>query len=350
MYTKSGYAEAIKQISGKVVGIAYIFENEKAPGFGHYSVWKADIIAYWLQAIQDLGCMPLLFDVRTFVEKAMNHTLPHVDCLINLNAGSTELSPMALVPSTCSFLGIPCIPCDAMTIVVGENKQLSNVVAVHSKLKIPQIMSNVEDSGIFRPLNFGSSIGVRRNAAIQQGTPGIYQEFIHGFDITTPLVYNPLKGEMDFFPTIAYIPDSGSNEWFFGENEKHTKSSYTRVITTNIDQGYYSAVKSLVESIGVNTFCRIDARVATASSINSEVVHSTPISTDNTYFIEINPMPTIRDYNSFGYSFSQINDHCMCSDMLNVFAGHIAKPTVHSLLLANSMISQLQPRAKEERI
>ena len=277
MYTAASYSESLKQIAGKVVAIVYIFEKEDAEGFHHYSVWKGDIIAHWLQAIQDIGCMPLLFDVRTFVEKAMNRSLPHIDCLINLNAGSTELSPMALVPSTCSFLGIPCIPCDAMTIVVGENKELSNILAAHSAMKTPRSLKPDEDGGIFRPLNFGSSIGVRRGPQTMQNQPGLYQEFINGFDITTPLVYNPLKGEMDFFPTIAYVPDSSSNNWYFGENEKHTKSSYARIITSNIDKRYYDVVKSLVDSIGINTFCRIDARVSLSSPINYESVRQTQI-------------------------------------------------------------------------
>lgn len=76
-------------------------------------------------AIEDLRCHLLIIDVRTFVEKAMNKTLPHIDYVLNMNFGTFDLSAMALIPSTYSVLGIPCIPCSANTIIEGENKLFS---------------------------------------------------------------------------------------------------------------------------------------------------------------------------------------------------------------------------------
>jgi len=72
-------------IIGKTVGVIYTFEGEKAPGFKHYHIWQSDIISKWLLAIQDLKCRPLIFDVRTFVEKAISNQLPHLDFVLNLN-------------------------------------------------------------------------------------------------------------------------------------------------------------------------------------------------------------------------------------------------------------------------
>ena len=123
------FQNSLDRIKGLTVAIVYIFEGEQAAGFAHYHIWKGDIISKWLNAIANVGCRPFILDVRTFVEKAFSNTLPHIDFVINLNCGSTDLDPMAIVPSTCAFLGIPCIPCGSFSILAGENKYHSNLLA-----------------------------------------------------------------------------------------------------------------------------------------------------------------------------------------------------------------------------
>ena len=104
MNTTKNELKNYEKLKGKNVAVVYIFEGETAPGFDHYHVWEGDIIASWLKAIKSLHCLPYILDVRTFVEKGLSGTLPHIDYVINLNCGSKELSPMGLVPSTCAFL------------------------------------------------------------------------------------------------------------------------------------------------------------------------------------------------------------------------------------------------------
>ena len=130
MNNNTYYKNQLEELKGKTIAIVYIFEGEDAPGFNHYWVWKSDIISGWLNAVQELECVPFILDVRTFVQKAMNHTLPHIDFVVNLNCGSYDLSSMSLVPSTCSFLSIPCIPCNAAAIILSENKKVSNLLAI----------------------------------------------------------------------------------------------------------------------------------------------------------------------------------------------------------------------------
>ena len=64
--TEHQYAEKLENLKGKAIGIVYIFENEEAPGFKHYHIWKSDIISKWMQAIQNIHCIPYILDVRTF--------------------------------------------------------------------------------------------------------------------------------------------------------------------------------------------------------------------------------------------------------------------------------------------
>ena len=105
---------------------------------------------------------------------------------------------MGIVPSVCGFLKIPCIPCDTVAIVSGENKDMANHIAKATGINVPKYLSENDKNGIFRPLNFGSSVGVKRGA-YSHTQKGIYQEFICGYDITTPMVYNPISGEFDIF-------------------------------------------------------------------------------------------------------------------------------------------------------
>lgn len=331
-------------IRGKTVAVVYIFEGEDAPGFSHYHIWKSDVISGWLNAIQLLDCRPFILDVRTFVEKALSNTLPHIDFVINLNCGSTELSPMGLVPSTCAFLGIPCIPCDTTGVVVGENKKLSNMIASYIGLSVPREIDNKAEDGLYRPLNYGSSFGVRHGPYGVEDENGLFQEFIPGFDITTPYVYNPLTGQMNSLPTILYIPTSGSTQWFFGEQEKEQHSGYTREIIHGISPELDNLYQDLIRAFNVGTYCRIDARIRGTDGCAYQKFLDSPLSSENLYFIEINNMPTVRGDNSFVFSFNSICDKDHVFEYLSAQKRICGAISPNSFLLSSAMLSHLKAK------
>lgn len=328
----------LKTLQGKTIAVIYIFEGENAPGFNHYHVWESDIISQWLLAIQSLKCIPLILDVRTFIDKAISNTLPPIDYAINLNCGSCELSPMALVPSMCSFLHIPCIPCDAVAILAGENKRMSNLLAQATGINIPKILETSSPDTIFRPLNLGSSIGVKRGTHEETTTEGIYQEFIPGYDITTPIVYNPMHNEMDFLPTVMYKANDDSVEWFLGEENKLTREGFTRHTIPSLSEELKAKYKALVYNMSINTFCRIDARIKCQAPADLHRILEHPLSAKDVYFIEINPMPTVWTNNAFSHSFDNITEvnsfyPYLCE--LDKFVGNI---TVYNFLLSIAML------------
>ena len=327
------YKDDLHRVMGKTIAIVYIFEGEDAPGFAHYDIWKSDIVGQWMQAAQQLKCLPLVMDVRTFVEKSIQRTLPKVDYVLNLNAGSIILSSMALVPSMASFNNIPCIPCDAGAIIAGENKHISNALAKSCNLLVPKEISRTDLSGIYRPQNFGSSIGVHRGYS-GSSIDGLYQEFIRGYDITTPIMYNPLSDSLDILPTIIYLPESGDCEWYFGENEKKKKAGYQRKIICIDDPELRRLFIKLAQHLPVKTFCRIDARVAAECISNGYHVTA-----KNTYFIEINPMPTIRHDNSFGFSYGAIEPGSPFQNCLDTHKSIVGDDSPYSFLLACSMVA-----------
>lgn len=329
----------LKKIIGKTIAIVYIFEGESAPGFEHYHIWKSDVISEWLKAIQELKGLPFILDVRTFVEKAIANTLPCIDYVINLNCGSCELSSMGLIPSLCSFLGIPCIPCDTVSIITGENKKVSNFIAKAIGLNVPKNFTPQNTNGIYRPLNFGSSFGVKRVDSIDCSNTGIYQEFIYGYDVTTPFIFNPITQKMEPLPTIIYLPDNDDKKWFFDENAKKTKSGYKRHIITEIEQNLIAQYQSLIECLSIKTFCRIDARVKCNVDEKIENIADYKLKEQSTYFVEINSMPTIHEGNSFDFSYNAISSEHSIYPFMVLLKDNVPTMSAHSLLLACSILA-----------
>lgn len=347
MYSEKKYLEELQMIQGKTIALVYIFEGEDAPGFKHYHIWKSDIISLWMNAIQSLKCMPLLLDVRTFSEKAINRTLPPIDFVINLNCGSYELSSMGLVPSICSFIGVPCIPCNTFSIVSGENKQLSNIVAESCGLLIPKILSQSSSTSIYRPLNFGSSFGIKRGANVINEHGGFFQEFINGYDITTPLCYNPLTENMEVLPTVIYQPKSGDSSCFF-ENNDNPFEAYNQKLSTHLSDVIVEKYVSLCNKLDINSYCRIDARIKADSLTELDTIINRGIALENVYFLEINPMPTIGFNNAYPTSFEALtNEHPLykCVQMQKKLFGSVS---THSFLLTTSMIRFFRAKYKNK--
>ena len=325
----------LNNIMGKTIAIVYVFEGDNSSGFNHFYVWKSKVIAKWMEAVQDLKCMPLILDVRTFADKAINHTLPHIDYVINLNSGIYSLSSMALVPSLCSSIGVPCIPCDAITIVTGEEKNISNYIAMGIGLKVPEYLPEYNSDGIFRPINLGNSMGVILGH-VPEGQKGIYQQFISGYDITTPIVYNPCTKQMNVMPTVVFYPEKEDPHWYYSEQLKHAQSGYV-FKTVCIDEKTKRKYLELVNTMGIKTFCRIDARVKQFRETNGEMYAAF----DNTFFVEINVMPTVRENNSFHYSYSSISSNDSLTLYISELKNVVKNPTLNCFLLSSSMMAYI---------
>ena len=333
------YKNRLMNIKGKTIALVYIFEGETAKGFGHYHVWKSKIISRWLNAIEDLECLPFIMDVRTFVYKAMNNTLPQIDFVLNLNCGSIELSTMSLVPSVCSFLSVPCIPCNASTILMGENKKTSNMIAIANKLNVPINISQPNENAILRPLNLGSSVGVRKGIHVNIKNDELYQEFIPGYDVTFPIMYNPIKYELDFLPGVLYLPNSRNPNWFFGENEKNGTNDYKNYPLYYISDDAKKKLISFANSFPIETFCRIDVRVKSNEKLLSEQICKSTIRFEDIYFVEINPMPTVKLGNAFDLSFGYINDKNDFLSCVNIHNNIFPNTNINSFLLSSSILA-----------
>lgn len=335
--TIENFKKKLFNIKGKTIAVVYIFEGDTNSGFGHFFIWKGKILTEWINVIEEMHCLPLILDVRTFIDKAINRTLPHIDYVLNMNSGTNDLSVMALVPSMCCSINVPCIPCNAVTIVTGENKYLSNLIAKGIGIQVPKELNSDDENGIFRPINLGNSLGVKRGLG-SESVNGIYQEFILGYDITTPIAYNPLTQKMELLPTVMYLANNKSMDWFNGEDEKRTRTGYQFKLV-QLDQIIEKKYIKLVQALGIQTFCRIDARVKCIDGMyhgdNSIVSYS------DVYFVEVNVMPTIREKNNFCYSFESINENSSFYPCIKVLEEEFNSVNTNKFLLTISMLSYL---------
>lgn len=327
-------------LKGKTIAIVYIFEKEDAEGFGHFLIWKDQILTGWLNAIYELECMPYIIDVRTFMQKASNYSLPHLDYVINLNSGCNELSTMGLVPSICSFLNVPCIPCDATAILSSENKKISNYIALGTKLQTPEFLGNNQNYGIYRPINLGNSIGIQKKHFANFNSEGIYQEFIPGYDITIPVAYNFLSDEIDILPPTLYYPKSLDPNWIFDEKTKEKDEGLIRLQFSDIERNAKQEILNFFKIFGIKTYGRIDVRMKCDKTLSGDVV-SNPLSLKDCYFLEINSMPTIEQYDGFDLAFKAIvsNKNHSFYNCVNAYINNVSHPTINGFLLACSMFA-----------
>ena len=213
-----GVNEPVCKFTGKIIAIVYTFTGDFSKS-KYYDAWKADVLSDWIRGVYDIKCTPLVMDFETFAFKAFNNTLPKINYVINLNNGSVDLSSLGLLPSICSYLNIPCIPNNSEILTIGENKFVSNCLAQNAGLSIPKYIDNDSDTGIIRPIGYGSSKGIHRGN-VKNNIRDLCQEFIPGFDMTISFMYNPIKERLCFVSSLMYLPNSLDINWYLGEKEK----------------------------------------------------------------------------------------------------------------------------------
>lgn len=328
--------EQLKKIRSKSIAVVYTYKNETAIGFEHYDYWSMNVISDWAKAIEEISCIPYIVDVRTFGDKALNNTLPPIDLVVNLNAGNYDLSTLGLVPSICGFLSIPCIPCETSPAVTGENKRLSNLIAKALFLNVPEECSSENRFGIFRPLNLGSSKGIIRGKIGEES--GIYQEFINGFDMTTPILYNPLSGNLEILPSISYLSNTNTTNWFLNADEKATIKNYIKK-PIQIDSKTQETYLALAKAFGVKTFCRIDARIKCNTIEERDQIVNQIVPNDRVFFLEINTMPTISEKINFCNAIESINEESSFHESYSEYKEVVSNPSTVGFILFCSILA-----------
>ena len=336
---EKNYLEQLNNIKGKTIGIVYIYEDPESLTRRHYDAWEGDVLSNWIHAVYELRGLPLVMDVETFVTKMANNSLPPLDYVVNLSNGFFDLPSLGLVPSLCSYNSISCIPCSSELLLMGENKPISNLIASNYGFQTPKRLFGETETSITRPYNLGSSKGVYRGRSSQINKSKTFiQEFIPGFDTTIPVLYNPLDNDFTVLPAVGYLPSDMNPQWFLGERQKATHSEYKKC-TVSINDSVKKRIIDMIKEIGITTYCRLDFRTKCDSDSKIKVLFNSEITLKDLYFIEINPLPTIKDGINFFTSLKFIDPACTLSRCLDYYRCSVRDATLTGFVLSCSIIA-----------
>lgn len=255
-----------------------------------------------------------------------------------------------LIPSICGFIDKDCIPCNTSAIIAGENKSFANMIAQSLNFNVPnQTISN--SKGIYRPLNYGSSKGIEIVSSnnIPDSDNGIYQEFIDGYDVTIPYLYNPLTDCIESFPAIFYLPIQNTTSWYFDAKSKETDIGFTRIVLPNVSNDLTKQTFELIKKLNIDTYCRIDFRMKTDKVILKDELNNIELNKQNSYFIEINPMPTIEIGNNFHISFENITETNSFYKTRQFYKDKIKNPSPHGFILSCALINKIISKHKKQK-
>ena len=331
------YKTALNMIKNKVIAIVYTFQNENWEE-KYYDPWKGDVIADWTRAIYEIECVPNVIDFESFAQKAFNNFLPKIDFVINLNNGSKDLSSLGLVPSICSYLNIPCLPSKAETLLMGENKFVSNCLAEAFGLKIPKYLSDNDPNGIIRPNSSGSSKGIHLGN-VKDSQNDLHQEFIKGFDMTISFMYNPLKSGLSIVSPIMYVPNNNNINWHLGDKQKESRNEYSKQ-SAKINNNFAALLEKYAQTyFSINSLCRIDTRVKCDRNEDIFYYSNHIIEQDRIYFLEINPLPTIKEGINFANALESVDENSDFKKCRSYFNEVFEDNSITSFILSTLMLS-----------
>lgn len=333
------YRKKLECLVGKVIAIVYTFTGD-ASALKYYDAWKADVLADWVKGVYDIKCVPLVIDFETFAFKAFNNTLPKIDYVINLNNGNADLSSLGLLPSICSYFNIPCIPNNSEVLILGENKFVANTLAQSAGLKIPNYLNSDNQSGIIRPICYGSSKGIHRGN-VKNNVRDLHQEFISGFDMTMSFMYNPINNKLCFVSSLMYLPNNLDINWYLSEEEKEKRNAYTK-IPVNVNKSFSKKLEQFInEAFAIRSLCRIDTRVKCNSNAELLYYKDNEIDSDRIHFLEINPLPTIKENVNFTDTIINTDNSNDFKACLNEFRKYSKSKNVTGFILSCVLLSNI---------
>ena len=331
------YKTSLNILKNKVIAIVYTFQNENWKE-KYYDPWKGDVIADWTRAIYEIKCVPYVIDFESFAQKAFNNSLPKIDYVINLNNGSKNLSSLGLVPSICSYLNIPCIPTKTETLLMGENKFVSNCLAEACGIKIPKYLPDDDPDGIIRPNSSGSSKGIHLGND-KNNQNDLHQEFIKGFDMTISFMYNPLKSRLSIVSPIMYVPNNNDINWHLGDKQKERRNEYSKQ-SARINNDFAESLERYAQTyFSINSLCRIDTRVKCYKNEDILYYSSHIIERERIYFLEINPLPTIKDGVNFANALENADENSDFNKCRKEFNNVFEDNSITSFILSTLMLS-----------
>lgn len=319
------FGVALKELQNSSAGVVYSFAAETEPTKRWYDRWRSDVILAYGHGLEALHVHPYFVDVTSFCRQAFDGTLPALTCAFNLNAGLTPITHWAVMPAVAAWCGVPPLPVTADVLIVGERKDTANLLAASCGLCVPtgyrwsDLASLPSDAElIVKPRDLGGSVGMEKLSAgallarEPNDRPTVIQEFVHGLDLTVPIIFQPRTGRHRAVAGVLYLPDAEDPfSWIHDEKSKTGGCGYRKLVVA-LPPWLEEVATNFASVAELGAYSRLDLRIRTRS-LN-------PL--DPTFwrgdllFLEVNPLPTLRrDINLLNVVASDLFQSVFCEEL-----------------------------------
>jgi hypothetical protein len=292
-------------LKGKTVAIVYSFSNRVEPSVAWYDRWRSDVLVFFGRGVERLGAEPRYMDVETYIRSQGSRADVPGDFVINLHSGLNDLGCWPIISSLARWRRIPVAPCSSDVHIVGERKDLANMLAVEAGLQVPapfQAESDAETLFVRKPRDLGMSRGLQilPRGALDSVTFGtdIVQRLIPGYDATVGVVRTP-DGRYAVIGAHLLVPaQPGDTGWTFSEESKIAEdagaASFSRR-SVDVTPDLQGMIRDVCDRIGPSGHYRLDFRIVTSDPAGLPC-----LTRGNAYFLEANPTPTVSANGEFG--------------------------------------------------
>jgi len=241
--TASHFRDRISAVQGASAAVVYGFSPAGKFTQVWYDQWRSAVISSYGHALEELGVNPYFVDTVSFARQALDGSIPDVICAFNLNAGITPIHHWSMVPSVASWCGIKPFPSEADILIVGERKDTASLIAKECGFTVPETyrekqlrILDPEKTVLVKPRDLGGSVGLKRMtvgelaAGMSVKPSDVVQEFVHGFDLTIPVVWQPTLGKHRCLAGVMYLPKERDSDWYHSADSKKSGQGYSKKV------------------------------------------------------------------------------------------------------------------------
>lgn len=341
--TARRFRECVSSVQGESAAVVYGFSPAGKFTQVWYDQWRSAVISSYGSALEELGLHPYFVDAVTFARQALDGSIPHVICAFNLNAGITPIHHWSMVPSVASWCGIKPFPSEADVLIVGERKDTASLIAKECGFTIPETYDmdqlramDPAKTVLVKPRDLGGSVGLKRSTVgeLASGMPvrpnDIVQEFVRGFDLTIPVVWQPTLGRHRCLAGVLYLPENEDDDWYHSTDTKNSGRGYSKKVVP-VPSDLEKLLSDFARRIELGPYARIDLRVRCGLDSNNNIDWKNA----RTFFIEVNPLPTLRT----GINFLNVVEHQTFQSAFKIEIDELTDllgrpPSEHAIVLA----------------
>ncbi|WP_339074161.1 ATP-grasp domain-containing protein [Teredinibacter turnerae] len=316
MSNKLNFLDFISSLEDKTIHIIYSYRTCGIATRQWYDQWQTSVISYFGESVELLGAQARFLDIETFIRLCSEFPESmRNEFIINLNAGFENIDHWCLVPAIAGWYGAIIAPCSGSAVSIGERKDVANALAYLSGFKVPEVYTPeqlsdlpAEERVIVKPRDFGGSRGVVSTNAnlahkmITSDSSSFAQKFIEGYDLTVSVIADPCTHQLEVIDTLICKPEDENKSFIQTEKEKdRLLSGKSKIVreAAKISNDFLNRVRVLVARCGHGAVARVDFRIENYDSRRK-------IEVSDVSFLEINIMPTISKFSSYGMSLTNI--------------------------------------------